>query len=197
MRKEILSLVIVTILMALTISGCLNENKVPTADFSYSTTAIGTRFDDNSTDEGGKIKEWHWDFGDDTTSDEKDPVHLYAQGGDYNVTLTVTDNKGLIDSVTKKVVVFEYAPLSPIANFTHAPMEDITNQTIITFNASASETYSRSVTYHWDFGDGMALTVTNTTTIHQFASVGVYTVNLTITDELGLSGYMTTDITVI
>ena len=196
MRKQIILLKIVTIFIALSISGCLDGNKAPISDFSYNTTAIGTKFNDNSTDENGKIEKWHWDFGDGNTSNKKDPIHLYLHSGDYNVTLTVTDNNDLIDSITKKVIVLVYAPLAPIANFTYFPINYITNETVITFNASMSETYSRNVTYHWDFGDKMVLNVTNKTTTHKYASAGVYIVNLTITDELGLFDYISYDIKV-
>ena len=35
---------------------------------------------------------YHWDFGDGTTSNEQSPSHWYGTGGDYNVTLIVTDS---------------------------------------------------------------------------------------------------------
>jgi len=37
---------------------------------------------------------WLWDFGDSETSSEKDPVHVYADGGYYKVVLTATDSEG-------------------------------------------------------------------------------------------------------
>ncbi|MBY5956844.1 PKD domain-containing protein [Membranicola marinus] len=46
---------------------------------------------------------WHWDFGDGNTSNEKDPVHIYDQGGYYLVTLTASDASGA--SVTKDVTL--------------------------------------------------------------------------------------------
>jgi hypothetical protein len=44
---------------------------------------------------------WNWDFGDGTTSSDKDPVHVYEEGGYYIATLTASDSKG--GSVTKEV----------------------------------------------------------------------------------------------
>jgi outer membrane protein assembly factor BamB len=35
---------------------------------------------------------WHWNFGDEQTSTMQNPIHTYTQGGNYTVTLTVTDN---------------------------------------------------------------------------------------------------------
>ena len=35
---------------------------------------------------------WHWSFGDNTYSDEQNPIHIYTEIGNYTVTLTVTDN---------------------------------------------------------------------------------------------------------
>jgi hypothetical protein len=35
---------------------------------------------------------YHWDFGDDTTSNEQNPTHTYTASGEYPVTLTVTDD---------------------------------------------------------------------------------------------------------
>jgi len=37
---------------------------------------------------------WHWDFGDGYISKEQNPIHIYTEVGNYNVTLTVTDNTG-------------------------------------------------------------------------------------------------------
>ncbi len=46
---------------------------------------------------------WHWDFGDGTTSDEQNPVHVYEDGGYYNVTLVATAANG--ESVTEEVKI--------------------------------------------------------------------------------------------
>ena len=43
---------------------------------------------------------YSWNFGDGTTSSQQDPVHTYDSKGKYTVTLTVTDDDGLVDSET-------------------------------------------------------------------------------------------------
>jgi PKD repeat protein len=46
-----------------------------------------------------------WDFGDGTTSTEKDPVHSYSKRGKYTVTLEVNDNDLATDTMQKTVTV--------------------------------------------------------------------------------------------
>lgn len=46
---------------------------------------------------------WNWDFGDGNSSNEKDPVHVYEEGGYFLATLTATDASGA--SVTKEVTL--------------------------------------------------------------------------------------------
>ncbi len=41
---------------------------------------------------------WHWDFGDGKTSASQDPVHAFANPGEYPVTLTVTTPHGSVTS---------------------------------------------------------------------------------------------------
>lgn len=42
----------------------------------------------------GKVKEYHWDFGDGMTSTEKSPVHQYKKGDKYHITLRIKGEKG-------------------------------------------------------------------------------------------------------
>jgi hypothetical protein len=42
----------------------------------------------------GKITTWKWDFGDGTFSNEQDPIHVYAKGGQYIVNLYVEGPDG-------------------------------------------------------------------------------------------------------
>ncbi|MEM2878176.1 MAG: glycoside hydrolase family 2 TIM barrel-domain containing protein [Candidatus Hadarchaeales archaeon] len=88
-------------------------NKKPTADFSFSpflpTLANGNnevQFTDLSTDPDGTIVRWYWDFGDGTTSNERNPLHLYEKDGIYDVTLTVTDDEGENDVMADVLVVY-------------------------------------------------------------------------------------------
>ena len=48
-------------------------------------------FQDETT---GKVTSWKWTFGDGATSTEQNPVHQYAKGGDFIVTLEVEGPEG-------------------------------------------------------------------------------------------------------
>jgi len=50
-------------------------------------------FRDESTSTG-PITSWHWDFGDNTTSTEQNPIHQYKAGAEYTVVLDIEGAKG-------------------------------------------------------------------------------------------------------
>ena len=58
-----------------------------------------------SSDPGGTVVGYGWDFGDGGTSTEAEPSHTYASPGNYTVTLTVTDNAGATDTASQVIDV--------------------------------------------------------------------------------------------
>lgn len=65
------------------------------ADFSAhpltGAAPLEVRFEDLSSDE---VTGWSWDFGDGTTSQEAEPLHVYEDAGTFTVELTVTTSTG-------------------------------------------------------------------------------------------------------
>lgn len=87
----------------------LPPNQLPTVSFSFTpetpTTSREVAFTDESFDIDGVIVNRFWDFGDGGTSGLKNPSHRYTQDGAYQVTLTVTDDRKEIQSLTRKLLV--------------------------------------------------------------------------------------------
>jgi hypothetical protein len=73
------------------------------ADFTANVTSgiapLLVQFTDTST---GNITAWSWDFGDNETSSEQNPVHTYNKTGTYTVSLTVTEASGATGSEIKE-----------------------------------------------------------------------------------------------
>lgn len=77
----------------------------PVASFGYTTSALTANFIDSSTDTGGTITTYAWNFGDGTTASTANPSHTFAASGSYNVTESVADNIGASNSTSKTVSV--------------------------------------------------------------------------------------------
>jgi len=63
---------------------------LPLADFTRTVSGEAVLFQNNSSFGDTYL----WEFGDDSTSTEEAPVHIYNQPGDYDVTLTATNECG-------------------------------------------------------------------------------------------------------
>ena len=69
------------------INACIYSNGNCQAVFYYYMLSENTvQFIDTSK---GNVTEWFWDFGDNTNSSEKDPIHLYSNNGYYMVSLYI------------------------------------------------------------------------------------------------------------
>ena len=84
----------------------------PTADFRFAPArpraGEPVRFDASpSFDADGQIVRYEWDFDDDAIPDAEglQVEHVFAEPGDYRVTLTVTDDDGLLGRRTRTVSV--------------------------------------------------------------------------------------------
>ncbi len=90
--------------------GCRNtdtvEVVVPSADFTYSAdpaNPLKYYFYDLSAG-GSEISNWHWHFGDGSTSSNQNPVHTYDTSGTYQACLQIIAN-GCSDTICKFIDV--------------------------------------------------------------------------------------------
>ena len=146
-----------------------------TPGFSYSPvnpeSGESIQFQDTSS---GNPSSWNWNFGDGTTSNLKNPTHIYNNSGSFTVTLQVS-NGYYTKSISKSVTV-----LAPITvDFSYSPANPVAGQDVQFVNGSTG-----SITgYSWNFGDGSTSTLKDPT--HKFNSAGSYTVTLTATGPRG------------
>ncbi|OKY77781.1 MAG: Pilin/Flagellin PilA family [Candidatus Methanohalarchaeum thermophilum] len=85
-------------------------NTEPSANFTN--TTLGLTVDVNassSSDQDGNIQtyEWNWTNNETYESTGKTASHTYDSGGEYNITLRVTDDDGATDTTTETVTVQE------------------------------------------------------------------------------------------
>jgi PKD repeat protein len=108
-------------------------------------------------------------------------VHVYMKSGEYNVSLSVTDNLGATNSTVK--TLFVRARVS--ASFSYAPNEPHVHE-LVAFDASNSTaTEGTIVSYVWDFGDGNRSTLQTAFAKHSYPDVGVFDVTLNVTSSSG------------
>ncbi|MEX2683577.1 MAG: PKD domain-containing protein [Candidatus Sigynarchaeota archaeon] len=128
---------------------------------------------------------YQWYFGDGTPNATMEhPVHYYSAPGTYNVTLTVTDADGDVDTVTRPfvVTVTPYTAPDPVVvvNATH-----IQPGQSVWFNHTGNPGVPPP-TRSWVFGDGF--TAGNVSTVvHQYTTIGTYTAIFSITDGNGVT----------
>lgn len=189
----------------------------PKAAFRYEviegSDGMRIQFYNNSepdTESGAQIIGYKWDFdvdsvfessdtdgdgnkGNDNDSTEENPRKLYAEKGNYNVKLTVTDSQGNEDEVINTIQI----PLAnaPVAAFNY---EIIDGKVAFQNNSSADELAgAKIIKYIWDFDTASNLITADTNgdnnkendqdsnlraPVHQYPTTGVFTVKLTVID---------------
>jgi gliding motility-associated-like protein len=144
----------------------------PTADFSAAPTQLcagsPVQFTDLSVP--SSIDKWLWNFGDNGTSIQQNPVYAYNDTGKFTISLIVWNN-GCRDTAIK----INYITIDPaIALFN--PVYNCNNKKEVFFKDSSKQ----ALFYSWDFGDGV--TSTDQNPVHLFSNYQDYTVTLTVSN---------------
>jgi PKD repeat protein len=141
------------------------------------------RFQDESSDPGGEIVSWRWEFGDGRTAFEPSPIHSYERHGEYIVRLQVVDTQGETAVQSRSLAV---ASLAPVAEFTRSPDRPNSGESV-RFDAAASRDPDGAIaTYLWDFdGDGTFDDTTPDPILERTFAPGEVEVQLTVVDDAG------------
>lgn len=163
--------------------------------YVYASDEIGTtsRFFDQSSDADSPIASWAWDFGDGGTSTQRNPLHTFAQPGNYTISLTVTDSTGLTHTRTATYRVVD----SLRASFTISPQNAHEGGESVRFTDISKYLINSGALRQYDFGDNSSLSQAASSSVHTYAENGVYHVNFKIGDPLGTSFTATNDATVL
>jgi PKD repeat protein len=172
-------------------------NQAPIADAggTYSgTVGVALGFDGSgSNDPDGSIVSYDWDFGDGNSATGSNPSHSYAAVGNYNVTLTVTDDEGASNQDTTTANIGAVDNASPVAD-ANGPYNGTVGEPVSFDGTGSTDSDGSIVAYDWDFGDGSA--GTGPTPTHTYATDGTYNVTLTVTDNSNAGDSATTTATI-
>jgi PKD repeat protein len=131
--------------------------------------------------------EYLWDFGDGTTSTEREPKHDYLKGGNYNVSLTI--NGYCNRKLTKKLIVLD----PPICKL--KVTATVINQKAL---IKISDTANSSNNYYFvEFGDGEHRLTNDKIMEHIYPNKGSYTIKVSNTHSLCGELYGNTDVNII
>jgi len=180
--------------------GCLSDtvqktiiiDALPVTEFTISSPACIAKditITDASTSTVGTIVKWSWDLGDGTMTayTANTPfTHAYTSTGTYTITLKTETDKGCTNTKSQEVRIGAL----PRAGF--IVPDNCVNDPFVRFTDTSSITDGTEslFTYHWNFGDPNANTANpNTSTLknpqHRYSAVGVYTVSLTVSSNVG------------
>lgn len=190
--------VVVVVVIGLVLANCSALfNDDPIAAFSWSPQPVdaGTEvtFSSTSTDSDGNIISWEWTFGDGTRGSGHLAPHTFVDDGVYTVTLTVTDNCGATNSVSRLVSISNPEPVigrmtvkdldrcgSCVYSICHRIEATLENVVDV-----AGIEPKRVVSASIDFGDGAGSVFSGFSAIYVYKWAGDYTITGTVIDDDG------------
>ena len=115
--KPIAVIAVLGTVVLVLLSGCTARNSPPVASFTCNPPSGGAPLSvsfnaSGSYDSDGSITLYTWSFGDDRNGSGVTASHTYNSAGTYAAQLTVTDNDGSTDTVSRSITVIEPAPPS-------------------------------------------------------------------------------------
>jgi hypothetical protein len=153
-----------------------------------------------------------WDFGDGTSSTEKNPLHTYKQEGSYTVTLNVITELGATGVATKSdYIVVDNTIITP---FFYAIADESTPGPLISIETAAKlgksasvvdfvdQTIGNVLSRYWVWGDGTSLQVADPNqhaASYSYQSPGKYNPSLLLvfSSTTTVHGYLQNELVVI
>lgn len=181
--------------------GCVHDTTIqvvvlpkPAADFDFvnSCEDAAVHLESTSTTTDSGLTDYFWDVNNDGNNDYMTSVvdHAYGTRGDYIVRLIVENASGCRDTISKEVTVW---PL-PDPNFTFDNVCEDASTTFVNTSTVVNVDNDQIDAYHWDFGNGGALTEENP--VVSYGVENIYNVTLTATTNHGCVNQISKDVAV-
>ena len=151
------------------------------------------QFTDES--EGIGLKKWDWTFGDGESSSDQNPIHVYRNTGNYQVSLTVTDAFNQeADSSNLPVSILSPPPVPPppppidpelwlgFVDFNATPVNGSYPLTVEINDTSGGPDI---ISYQWVLSDDNRTVLTDRNITHVFENPGTYNVNHSVITSVG------------
>ena len=141
-------------------------------------------FTDASLPSVGNLTNWKWDLGDGTLqsfTNGNSFAHPYTSTGSFQVSLTVTNDKGCVSPLVSKAVV-----INPLPKAGFIVPEVCLSDSYALFNDTSSIASGSITQWLWSFGDPVSGALNNAalqSPQHSYTAVGPYTVSLKVTSN--------------
>ncbi len=124
----------------------------------------------------GPLLSYTWNFGDGQSSTITNPIHIYSAEGLYTVKLSIKDQYGCKDSISK----INYMDIkNPVAQFSMSDSVSTCPPLVVNFS-NQSQHYNG---FEWDFGDGTKSALQNP--VHFYTYPGTYYAKLKVSNVGG------------
>ncbi len=178
----------------------LTLHKAPIAILG-STIPDSPTFEDTITFTGSQsmwnILDYQWDLGDGSNATGSSVSYSYGRSGEYEVTLTITDDMGFTATKSTSIEILNQLPIAVIQ--TNPRNRTVEAGLPITLDSSFShDRDGEVVSYLWEFGEfGDFYEGTWPVIQHIYETTGVFTVTLNVRDNFGATTNTSVVVTVI
>jgi PKD repeat protein len=183
MKKILVFSLLASLSLIFACGGKDGAEPAPIADFSFVPTTPAINQDIAFVNNSTNATKFEWNFGDNTTSTDRNPVKKYTVVGNYTVKLTATGGGGT-KTVEKTVSVID-PTAEVVADFTFSPASPVVEGTEIQFINNTLNATSIS----WDFGSADITIVSGSATDRnprvKYNKAGNFTVKMTGTNVKG------------